>query len=143
MADVGRRLVAHHPPGGDEAPHQVDVLAEPQGRVEAADPLEGLPAHDQGGRRHVRDPATRPHRGRSRTEVQWRTGFLVGHEPGRSPAGGPSHDARGDGGDRRVGQVEEQSVEPSRLGLAPGVDKGDDVGGRLLPPDLAGPTGSP
>ena len=65
-----RRLVADPPAGVDQAPDQVDVLADPQARGRTADRVQRGPADHQGGGRHVADAPgrarPRPRRARGR-----------------------------------------------------------------------------
>ena len=72
VRDGARRHVAHVPPGLAQPPHQVDVLAAPQRRVEQLGPGRHVGPDDQRRARHEGDAGSRPHRppagpGRART----------------------------------------------------------------------------
>ncbi len=125
VAHGGGRLVAHPQPALVEPPHQVDVLAAAQVVVETAGGQEHVGPGHEGRRRHVGDPGAGPDARLARSEVEWRAHRLV---PGqRRPAvRRRAGDARGDRRHAVVGELQQQRLQPSRLGMAIGVDERHD-----------------
>ena len=135
VVDDGGRLVAAPPPGLDQAPHGVDVLAEAQAAVEPADRPQRVRPHDQRRRRHVAEAGARRDAARLRAEVERGVPLLVaGQRTGARRAG----HARRDQSDAVVGEVGEQAVDPARLEPDVGVDERDQRRGRRPEAGVAG-----
>jgi hypothetical protein len=143
VGDLRRRLVAHGPAGVVEPPHQIDVLPDGEGSVEAADAAHHVGSGQQGGRGHVADAAAGSDPGGASAHVEGGARRLVpAQESARARrwiAVGPErHDSGRDRGDGGIGEVGQERVEPSLPGLAVGVDEGDQRGGDVLEPGRAG-----
>ena len=109
----GRRFVADVPPGLDQAPDQIDVLAAPQPGIEQR-VVGHLTADQERGARHVGDPAQRADEpGRSAPVQRGAHGFVA--RQGRGGNHRERHDPGRHGGDQRVVEVAQERLQPVRI----------------------------
>lgn len=128
------RLVAHAPTGGDQPPHEVDVLAEPERFVEATAQLDRPAPHGEACGRHVRYPAAGHDSPSVGPHVERRhDGLVTSHEPGTVCRSDP----RGYRPYERVGEMTQQDVEPTGNGHAIRIQEHDDGGVDRSPAGIA------
>ena len=122
VLDGAGRHVAHVPSGLAQAPHQVDVLAAAQARVEEVGAGDHVGADEEGRARHVRDRAGRPHQSRVGPAVERRPHRLVpGERVGRSRRRGVD-DARAPPrppAGRRSGRAAARATPPTARSRSP------------------------
>jgi hypothetical protein len=125
VCDDRAGLVPRPPARVDEAPDEIDVLTDPQRRVEPADLVQRLAAHEDRGGRRVRDSGGRRDASLHRAEVEGAAArFVAGDRTaGRGRAGGRADDARRDQRHPLVVEVGQQRIEPARGRDAVGVDE--------------------